>query len=366
MRSAFKRSTTLLASARRQGRRTRQPEDTSCVHDESTADVSHRNKAQRTSGDGRDLRSGPATPKKLDFHNTNPTAVSPDVGHSNKSLQSSHHSDVSPVLGFINPATIAETAQDAGLTPRGNSFTTAAALARDKLQQEDTTLQGAAASDVEQQAKSKAGNQQEIFSTTAAPTTMPTPRLGTTVNSSQNAPGPEKQAASQLPRSPVVNKTRGNNAGAASQAPVQSPAYTKPADAAEVADSPPRESPLPKSPFSRLRALTSRYKASEHSERPVSSAHTMPIRHMYGQKQHDTHDDFQSDIRAERSETACMNNPHFKELSSCSLASGVSAPVRSDAAKAAPEDDDEVLRGSVTLPFGYRDSTHLLSTTRQH
>ena len=357
MRSAFKRSTTLLASARRTGRSRPRQEAAECVLEEPAATAPRLADVQRSSSDGAAARTGPATPKKLDFSSSNSAAHSPDVDQSAKSLQSANShvsSEISPVLGFINPATVAETAQDAGLTPRdidamltprAIELSTAAAAARTKLQKGDPKSATAHKLMSSQQQHETTPINKEIFAGAVAVPAAAMPRLGTVRTEAPRTKAAGELPATRLPRSPVVNKSHAHDE--TSQSTFVSP---PPRSAtANATGAPSTLSALPRSPFNRLKAaLQSQRREFEQDERPTLSPHTKPASRAEPEV-----DRARSKNDPETVHTACIQNPHFRGHGSTAIAEGgASGPLHATMSLGADAlgDGDDVLRGSVSLP----------------
>lgn len=312
MRSAFKRSTTLLASARRRQQR---PEPTACVPEEQPAATAPLvDTAHRSSSNGAAVQPGPATPRKLDFCTANSGAPSPDVNQSTQSLQSAHSNEISPVLGFINPAIVAETAHVAA----------AAARSKKKLQQQHET----------------APVNQEIFAGAVAVPATSMPRLGAVRTTTPRTLASAAQPASRLPRSPVVDPNRGHNA---SQSMFLSPSAV-----------PASVSALPRSPFNRLKAaLQSQRRQFEQDERRTLSPHTMPAPAPAPAPQGQPTDET---LRSGSQTKTCIQNPHFTGHAYVSSGVGASGPLQTHVPATAAEESDDVLRGSLSLPLGLKAS----------
>lgn len=327
MRSAFKRSTTLLASARRNGRRQR-PDASEYPIEGPAATAPILGDVHRSSSVDAGTHAGPGTPKKLDFSSSNAAAHSPDVDQSAQSLQSAQSqvsSEVSPVLGFINPTTVAETAQHAGkprhdtgksprdastgktprdidamLTPRAIEHTTAAAAARSKLQNGGPKPASVRQLMSSQQHETAPINQ-EIFAGAVAVPATSMPRLGAVKTVTPRTKVIAELPASRLPRSPAVDKTRGGDE--TSQATFVTPA---PRNAAAAGG--PSASALPVSPFSRLKAaLQSQRRQFEQDEKPARAPRTVPALRTEA-----VCDRTKRENETESVHTACIQNPHFR------------------------------------------------------
>jgi hypothetical protein len=375
MRSAFKRSTTLLASARRTARRQQmRPEQQQArvPEEELAATAPLLGSKHGASNDIAAVRPGPATPKRLDFEADN-SAVSPGASHSQAVQQKSMSrssavslSEISPILGFINPATVQETAEHAGLTLRGINSRTAAAATASRVQQGDPKMPAACnvhSNTQQQQHPTEGASTNHVSSSgSAAASKLTEPR------SAAHAAAP-RTFTSQLPRSPIMDKLRAARSSVLSATP-QKPSESATAAAATSSTLPNAISALPRSPFNRLKAaLQSQRRSFEQDARTSEPPQAMSAREAAPARrpeQLDSVDQSRHGSATDRSHAACIKNPHFREpvqLSSAGSAAtfaAASQPLQRYPCQTATEDNDEVLRGSVSLPVGTLQRTDLL------